>query len=76
MGGAPPAVQQEGPVTDLPCAAVRDDTCARPARLWQVVHLVGMVGLGGWLPGIGLIVTFGGGVGVARAALELASIGD
>lgn len=43
---------------------------------WQVVHLVGMVGLGGWLPGIGLIVTFGGGVGVARAALELASIGD
>ncbi|MFO7960146.1 MAG: hypothetical protein R6U94_04275 [Nitriliruptoraceae bacterium] len=39
--------------------------------LWQVGHLVGMVGLRGWLPGIGLIMTFGGGVAIARAALEL-----
>ncbi len=39
--------------------------------LWQVVHLVGLVGWRGWLPGIGLIMTFGGGVAIARAALEL-----
>jgi hypothetical protein len=39
--------------------------------LWQVGHLVGTVGLRGWLPGIGLLVTFGGGVAIARAALEL-----
>jgi hypothetical protein len=39
--------------------------------LWQVVHLAGTVGLRGWLPGIGLIMTFGGGVAIARAALEL-----
>lgn len=39
--------------------------------LWQVLHLIGMVGLGGWLPGIGLVMTFGGGVAIARAALEL-----
>jgi len=39
--------------------------------LWQVVHLVGMVGPRGWLPGIGLLMTLGGGVAIARAALEL-----
>jgi hypothetical protein len=39
--------------------------------LWQVVHLLGTVGVRGWLPGIGLIMTFGGGVAIARAALEL-----
>jgi len=39
--------------------------------LWQVVHLVGLVGWGGWLPGIGLLMTFGAGVAIARAALEL-----
>jgi hypothetical protein len=39
--------------------------------LWQVVHVIGLVGMRGWLPGIGLIMTFGGGVAIARAALEL-----
>jgi hypothetical protein len=39
--------------------------------LWQVVHLLGTVGPRGWLPGIGLIMTFGGGVAISRAALEL-----
>ncbi|MFO7778272.1 MAG: hypothetical protein R6V28_07970 [Nitriliruptoraceae bacterium] len=39
--------------------------------LWQIGHLVGMVGLRGWLPGIGLLMTLGGGVAIARAALEL-----
>jgi hypothetical protein len=39
--------------------------------LWQVVHLVGMVGFRGWLPGIGLIMTLVGGVAIARATLEL-----
>lgn len=39
--------------------------------LWQVVHLLGLVGFGGWLPGIGLLMTLGGGVAIARAALVL-----
>jgi hypothetical protein len=39
--------------------------------LWQVVHLLGTVGPRGWLPGIGLIMTFVGGVAIARATLEL-----
>lgn len=39
--------------------------------LWQVVHLIGRVGLRGWLPGIGLIMTFAGGIAIARAALVL-----
>lgn len=51
--------------------AVGIATIAIALPVWQVVHLVGMVGLRGWLPGIGLIMTFGGGVAVARAALEL-----
>ena len=39
--------------------------------LWQVVHLLSKVGLSGWMPGAGLVLTFGGGVvaGVAAAAL-------
>jgi hypothetical protein len=39
--------------------------------LWQVLHLLGLVGLSGWLPGIGLIMTFAGGIAVARAAIEI-----
>jgi hypothetical protein len=39
--------------------------------LWQVVHLVGTVGVRGWLPGIGLIMTLVGGVAIARATREL-----
>jgi hypothetical protein len=51
--------------------AVGIATIAIALPAWQVAHLVGMVGLRGWLPGIGLVMTFGGGVAVARAALEL-----
>ena len=51
--------------------AVGIATIAIALPLWQVVHLVRMVGLGGWLPGIGLVMTFGGGVAIARAALAL-----
>jgi hypothetical protein len=43
--------------------------------LWQVVHMLSLVGLGGWLPGIGLIMTFAGGVAVARATLEIRTTG-
>jgi hypothetical protein len=39
--------------------------------LWQVIHMLGLVGLSGWLPGIGLIMTFAGGVAVARAAVAI-----
>lgn len=39
--------------------------------LWQVVHLLGLVGLRGWMPGIGLIMTLVGGIAVARASVTL-----
>ncbi len=39
--------------------------------LWQVVHLVGLVGLEGWAPGTGLVLTFGGGVLAAVSAWGL-----
>jgi hypothetical protein len=38
---------------------------------WQLLHMLGLVGLSGWLPGIGLIMTLFGGGAVARAALEI-----
>ncbi len=40
--------------------------------VWQVVHLVTLVGVGGWLPGIGLVAVLGGGVTAAVAAWRLA----
>lgn len=39
--------------------------------LWQVVHLWSLVGTLGWLPGPGLVLTFGGGVLAAVAAVAL-----
>lgn len=39
--------------------------------VWQVVHLLGTVGVRGWLPGIGLLMTLVGGVAIARATGEL-----
>jgi hypothetical protein len=39
--------------------------------LWQVAHMLNLVGLSGWLPGIGLIMTLIGGVAIARATAEL-----
>lgn len=39
--------------------------------LWQVLHLVGLVGFSGWLPGPGLVMTLGGGALAASAALTL-----
>jgi hypothetical protein len=30
--------------------------------LWQVVHLVSLVGFAGWVPGPGLVMTVGGGI--------------
>jgi hypothetical protein len=41
--------------------------------VWQLLHLLRLVGFGGWLPGIGLIMTLGGGIAIARACLELRS---
>lgn len=29
---------------------------------WQLVHVLSLVGLGGWMPGPGLVLVFGGGV--------------
>lgn len=39
--------------------------------LWQVVHLLSKVGLQGWMPGPGLVLTFGGGVLAWVAARSL-----
>jgi hypothetical protein len=39
--------------------------------LWQVVHLLSKVGLSGWMPGAGLVLTFGGGVLAGFAAVAL-----
>lgn len=39
--------------------------------LWQVAHLLSLVGTAGWLPGPGLVLTFGGGVLAGAAALTL-----
>lgn len=38
---------------------------------WQVAHTVSLVGFGGWFPGPGLVVVFGGGVVAAGAALAM-----
>ncbi|WP_141277518.1 hypothetical protein [Pseudonocardia hydrocarbonoxydans] len=39
--------------------------------LWQVVHVLGLVGFAGWVPGPGLVMTVGGGVLAGSAALAL-----
>ena len=39
--------------------------------LWQVLHLSSLVGFSGWIPGPGLVLTFGGGVLAAVAAVTL-----
>ncbi|WP_196780871.1 hypothetical protein [Nocardioides sambongensis] len=38
---------------------------------WQVLHLVGLVGLAGWMPGPGLVMVFGGGVVAIGCAVRL-----
>lgn len=39
--------------------------------LWQVVHLASKVGFAGWMPGPGLVLTFGGGVLAAVTAVRM-----
>jgi hypothetical protein len=39
--------------------------------LWQVVHLLSLVGVSGWMPGAGLVLTLGGGVLAGFAGLGL-----
>lgn len=39
--------------------------------VWQVVHLLNLVGRDGWVPGPGLVLTFGGGVLAAKACYSL-----
>ncbi|KGM09612.1 hypothetical protein [Cellulomonas carbonis] len=39
--------------------------------LWQVVHVLGLVGTAGWAPGPGLVMTAGGGVLALAAAAAL-----
>lgn len=42
--------------------------------VWQVLHLVNLVGFGGWMPGIGLVMVFFGGLFTATAARTLLSL--
>lgn len=39
--------------------------------VWQLVHIISLVGFEGWLPGPGLVLVFGGGVLAGSAALRL-----
>lgn len=39
--------------------------------VWQVAHLVSLVGFAGWMPGPGLVLTLGGGILAATAARSL-----
>ncbi len=39
--------------------------------IWQVVHLAGLVGFEGWMPGPGIIMCIGGGVLAAVAGRQL-----
>lgn len=40
--------------------------------VWQVAHLVNLVGMDGWRPGPGLVLVFGGGVVAASAVRSMA----
>jgi hypothetical protein len=42
--------------------------------LWQVLHLVNLVGFAGWMPGIGLVLVFFGGLFIASAAHTLLTL--
>ena len=53
----------------LHAIAIAAITIALPS--WQLVHTVSLVGFRGWLPGIGLLMTLGGGIVIARAAREI-----
>lgn len=39
--------------------------------VWQVVHIMGQVGISGWTPGPGLVMVIAGGVVAAGCALKL-----
>lgn len=41
--------------------------------VWQVVHVLQLVGTGGWFPGPGLVVVFGGGVVAAFAVRRMSA---
>lgn len=43
--------------------------------VWQVVHILRLVGTEGWMPGPGLVVVFGGGV-LATVALRRMSTAE
>lgn len=48
-------------------------TAAVALPVWQVVRLLGLVGTGGWLPGVGLVLVFAGGITAAVAAWRLST---
>lgn len=52
------------------CAAVMAAT-AIGLPVWQVVHIVGLVGFAGWMPGPGLVMVFFGGVLAVGSAIKL-----
>ena len=44
--------------------------------VWQLVHMLRLVGTAGWIPGPGLVLTLGGGALAALAAWQLWSLRD
>jgi len=41
--------------------------------VWQVVHILSLVGTSGWMPGPGLVLVFGGGVLAAVAVRRMST---
>ncbi|MCW4352498.1 hypothetical protein ONR57_04180 [Hoyosella sp. YIM 151337] len=56
-------------------AAVMSVVCVM-LPVWQLVHVLNLVGTSGWMPGPGLVLVFGGGVLAAVAAARLLRGGD
>jgi hypothetical protein len=55
-------------------AAVQGGVLAAAATalpIWQLLHLLTLVGIGGWVPGPGIVLVFGGGVLAPTAAWRL-----
>ncbi|WP_139722402.1 hypothetical protein [Serinicoccus chungangensis] len=70
-GGMVPAVRLRGLVVaqSVVCAVV-----ALGLPLWQVVHLLRLLGLEGWMPGPGLVLSAFGGVLCLLAARQLSQV--
>ena len=63
------AIMRRPKVVAVHAAILAVVALALPA--WQLAHMVSLVGLAGWVPGVGLVLTVAGGVVAAVAATRL-----